>query len=383
MPKKIPLLAVACTVGLVGCDDASSGPISDSGRGAYEASLAKLDDGFVVSWYDTRDGNPEIYARVLDADGRPRGPEWRLTSGPHQSYAPDIETVGDNVAVAWYEVTGTGSLIRLGLWADDGVPIWEQTLSATGGYARSPVLVVDGRSLFCAWLERDGQEWAVWAGRIDLEGHLLAAPVRIGSAGETTWNLNAALDRDGIPWVVFDAATDDGTEELFAARVADDAAQLVQLTVQDGVASRYPDVAFGAARVSVTWFDERDGNREVYLAVVRYEQMLEGVDEHSRRITRTLGESIGAYVSWNGRQLGLAWCDDTEGNYEIYFQRFTADGDPLDQPQRMTTNTTASLIPAIEPFRQGFALAWNEDVVEERGSHGHGGRSEVAFAVVP
>src|SRR5690606_17052963 len=60
-----------------GC--AASGPrqVSDSGAGAFEAALAATEDGFVVAWYDVRDGNAEIYARLLDPDGRPLEPERR------------------------------------------------------------------------------------------------------------------------------------------------------------------------------------------------------------------------------------------------------------------------------------------------------------------
>ena len=38
-----------------------------------------------IAWYDTRDGHPEIYARVVDTRGVPAGPEIRLnefTPGP-------------------------------------------------------------------------------------------------------------------------------------------------------------------------------------------------------------------------------------------------------------------------------------------------------------
>ena len=44
--------------------------VSQSGAGAYEVALAGDDAGFAVAWYDTRDGNPEIYMRLLDESGK-------------------------------------------------------------------------------------------------------------------------------------------------------------------------------------------------------------------------------------------------------------------------------------------------------------------------
>ncbi len=59
--------------------------VSESGFGAYEVSLATWSDGLALAWYDTRDGNAEVYVRPLDADGRAAGPELRITTTAEQS----------------------------------------------------------------------------------------------------------------------------------------------------------------------------------------------------------------------------------------------------------------------------------------------------------
>ena len=96
------------------CGESPHQRISTSGGGAYEASLDSFHDGFVVAWHDTRAGNPEIYFWVVDGRGTLDGPERRLTNDPHRSFEPDVETVGDDIAVAWHEVTEAGSLAKLG-----------------------------------------------------------------------------------------------------------------------------------------------------------------------------------------------------------------------------------------------------------------------------
>ncbi len=377
--------ALASAVGCAACGETKTPhrTISTSGSGAYEASLDTFHDGFVVAWHDTRDGNSEIYLRMVDHRGASDGPERRLTNAPQPSFEPDVAVVGDDIAVAWYEVNEARSLAKLGVWASDGTSKWVQTVSAAGGNGRNPVLLTNGRELYCAWIEHDGGASAVWGRWIDADGGALTPPQRLAPAGETTWNLNASLDETGHPWIVFDAPGTQGIEELFLVRVDGDGPHLLQLTEEDGAASTYPDIALGSDRLALTWFDERDGNREVYLAAIDYQQVNTGIDQRATRVTRTPGESVGAYVSWNGPHIGLAWSDDTEGRHEVYFQRFTAEATAVHPAQRVTTNPTASLIPAIEPAGSGFALAWNEDVVEERRPHGLGGRSEVVLTVVP
>ena len=98
---RAPLAAVLAVFALSACD--APRQISDSGFGAYEVSLATRADGFVVAWYDTRDGNAEVYVRYLDDAGRPVGSDRRLTSTGDQSYEPEIAALADGIAIAWYE----------------------------------------------------------------------------------------------------------------------------------------------------------------------------------------------------------------------------------------------------------------------------------------
>jgi hypothetical protein len=75
----------------------------------------------------------------------------------------------------------------------------------------------------------------------------------------------------------------------------------------------------------------------------------------------------------------LVWCDNTIGQHEIYFEPFDAGGHPLEKPLRMTDNGTDSLIPAIRPAGDGFAMVWNELTPGPSGGHDPRSRSEVVF----
>ena len=361
--------------------------VSDGGHGAYEASLIPVGDGFAVAWHDTRHGRPEIYMRLVGADGRPAGPEHRLTTSADRSYEPSLDVVGDDLVVAWYDVSARDaglSAARVGVWAPDGTPRWTRTLSDAGRDGRIPVVRTRTGQLFCAWLEDDGEAVGVWAQWLDDGGTPVDAPRRIAEAGPTTWNLNAALDADGVAWVVFDAVAGTRTNELFVARVGDADSVVTRVTDDDGVASTYPALAFGGRRAALTWFDERAGNREVYLSIGAPDVLRGGVEAAARRITHTPGESIGAYVAWNGAAFGLAWSDELDGQqHEVHFQAFDTHGEPAHDARRITDNPTASLIPSIRRSDNGFALAWNEDVIAARGDHVSGGRSDIVFAFVP
>ncbi len=374
------------------CGGPSGGTqVSQSGAGAFEASLASTDDGFAVAWYDTRYGNADIYLRLLNAMGEPAGPERRLTNSPELSYEADIQSAGKGFAVAWYEKAADGKLqAKLGVWSRDGEPLWSNTLSSAESNGRNPIVRRDGNGLMAIWIEdlppglanSTDRPWEseVWASWWNVEGKLLRVARMLAPAGKTTFNLNAALDSRGWAWVMFDAKAQTKSEELFVARTNGSVVEVAVLTADDGVPSKYPDVAFsGDGRVAVTWYDERDGNQEVYLFAGR---MSDFVEERAFRVTETEGHSIGSYLAWNGRRIGVAWSDDSEGQHEVYFRGFNDSGQPLARASRLTDNDTASLIPSIRASGTGFALAWNESTPLPEGGTASAGRSEIAFTSV-
>jgi hypothetical protein len=353
--------------------------VSHSGSGAYEAALATDKNGFAVAWYDTRDGNPEIYFRLLDQSGQPSSAERRLTETPDASYEPSLERIGDEFAIAWYEQTGDGrQTAMLGTWDRDGSRRWVQPI-APG--SRNPVIATDGTLIVAAWIqaEPDASE-AVYVGAWDQHGHESRARARLGAASKTTWNLNLAVDRSGV-WVVFDAVASTRASELFLGRLDTSGAHVVRLTRDDGEESKYPDLKIGdEGRVALTWYDMRDGNDEVYLFVGGQSDLHGEIDDRSRRITTTEGESIGAYLAWNAGEVGLAWSDKTPGVHEIFFERFDSAGMPIGSEERITRSSAWSLVPAIRPWHKGFALAWTE--YQPTSSQIHEGTGEVAFAIV-
>ena len=365
---------------LTSCSQASTPiQVSESAAGAYEAALAIDKTGFAVAWYDTRDGNPEIYMRLLDATGKPSSPERRLTETPEMSYEASLERIGDDFALAWYEQTSDGKqTAMLGAWDRDGGRKWVHAI-APG--SRNPVIATDGQAIVAAWIqaESDATE-SVYVGAWDKDGHETQARARVGQASKTTWNLNLAVDRSGT-WVVFDAVASTRASELFLVHLDATGAHPARLTRDDGAESKYPDLKIsGEGRVALTWYDMRDGNDEVYLFVGAQSDLHGEIDDRSQRITTTEGESIGAYLAWNNGDIGVAWSDKTPGVHDVFFRRFDSAGMPIGSEQRITQTSAWSLVPAIRPWHKGFALAWTE--YQPTSSQIHEGTGEVAFAIV-
>jgi hypothetical protein len=319
---------------------------------------------------------------MLDVNGQPSGPERRLTNGPEDSYEASVDRLGDDLVVAWYDQSNKGQqTAKLGMWGRDGTNRWVHVL---GGGTRNPVILSDGSAVFCAWIqsEDDGRE-AVFAGWWESNGRPRSAPVRLGAASKTTWNVNATLDADGVGWVVFDAEASTRASEVYIARAeSSSGASAVRLTKDDGAPSKYPSLAIGpGGSTALSWQDDRYGDSEVYLLIGRLSDLTGEIDARGRRLTTTPGETIGAYLRWNRDRLGLAWSDKLDGQHEIYFESFNTDGTTREPARRLTENATWSLVPAIQTRRDGFALAWNEYAPATEKIHD--GTSEVFFLSIP
>jgi hypothetical protein len=380
------LLVAALSLLLAGCSSSHAVQVSDTPAGAFEASLTPFRDGFVAAWYDTRDGHGEIYARRLSADGAALAPERRLTVSDAEAYEADVAPLRDGFAVAWYEKAKHGQLTaKVGAWSPDGTSRWVHTLSSHG---RNTVVRVSGGLLFAAWIEDEADHragvWVTWRRADNVE---LIPPRRIADAGASTYNLNAVIDPDASPgnpraWVVFDARAGTKAEEVFLVETEEAVDHVVRLTPDDGEPSKYPDVALSQGRAAITWFDMKDGNEEVYLTIGERSAYLSGRPPAWVRITSSSGHSIGAYIAWNGTRFGLAWCDNTPGNQEVYFQSFDRDGGTKSDVTRVTRTNAQSGIPAIKPVSGGFALLWNEYEASGVDTHGTNRPSQLYFEIV-
>jgi hypothetical protein len=346
-------------------------------------SLAVRGGALAAAWYDTRDGNAEIYARKFALSDIRGSGDLRLTTTTPDSYEPDIVALGDGFAVAWYEKDREGHLAaQFGIWSDDGESIHAGLVSPTPLNTRNPVLVAADGRIFIAWIESDaaGHEH-VWARWLSDEGAALGDPLLVRRVGATTWNLNAAIDPAGVAYLVFDAESGTRAEEIFAARIAERTVSIRQISADDGFASKYPDIAFVGDCMAVTWFDNRYGNNEVFFGVTG-DSSYGNLERDALRVTVSDGDSIGAYITAGTDEFGLVWSDDEGGHYDVYFQVFDIEGRPRSEARRLSFGTLESLIPAVQSLPPGYAIVWNEVAGSEGGYHDESTGSEILFAFV-
>jgi len=147
------------------------------------------DDGFVVAWVDTRDGNAEVYAASVDRTLRKVVSDRRITEAPGDSAEVQIAVRGRDTFLVWSDARqapdeGNGDIyvVRLDTRTlQKAGP--EIRLFSSAAHSRSPTLSVAGDRLVVAWIEEpspdakgDDTDSGVRIAMLDERGNLLGSP---------------------------------------------------------------------------------------------------------------------------------------------------------------------------------------------------------------
>lgn len=140
-----------------------------------------------------------------------------------------------------------------------------------------------------------------------------AAPAWVAGGGDPS-ALEAALhaferhfEQSLHSWEIYTRRSDDGGHTW---------GPLLRLTRAPGLSHR-PSVVADGDHVTVLWFDARDGNLEIYA-----KESADGGQTWSadQRLTRAPGESRHVSAATAGGELYAVWYDERDGNPEVYFK---------------------------------------------------------------
>src|SRR5206468_5109528 len=107
----------------------------------------------------------------------------------------------------------------------------------------------------------------------------------------------------------------------------------------------------------VVWQDDRDGNNEIYFARLNSSGAKIGPDV---RVTNAPGSSRTPAVVWTGWEYGVVWYDDRDGNTEIYFARLDGSGVKISPDVRVTNDPASSSFPAVVWTGSEYGVAWQD-----------------------
>jgi len=325
-------------------------------------SIVASGDSIHVVWSDNRDGNYEIYYKRSVDGGLTWGDDIRLTSHDGDSKYPSIAVSGSIVHVAWsdYRISNSNTEIYYKRSADGG-NTWGEDIRLTNTpiWTWQPCIIVSGSFVHMVYYEYSGGQWDIYCQRSTDSGLTWGPMIKLNN-GSTTSLFPSICSSDSVLHVAWQDKRIAGNSEIFYKRSTNagvDWGADTRLSYGD-TASVGPCIVVAGSAVYVAWSDFRDGNYEVYFKCSADGGLTWGPDT---RLTNNSGRSFLSNLAVSGSRLFLVWYDDSDGNLEIYYKNSIDGGLNWGPDERLTDEPAESNYAFIAVSGTLVHVVWNDN----------------------
>ncbi len=286
-----------------------------------------------VVWEEYRDGNnAEIYYKRSADGGITWGADTRLTFNPASSFSPSAAVSGSVVHVVWFDTRDGNSEIYYKRSPDGGISWGTDTrLTINAAASAFPSVTVSGSEVHVAWEEyRDGNGEMYYKRSTD-GGLTWGTDTRLtfNIANSFSPSISASGSLVNIAW----HDERDANREIYNKRSPDGGLSWGTDTrvTNDTSVSSYASVSVSGSNVHLAWINEPGGNLELY-----YNRSTDGglTWGTETRLTNDSARSTDPAVDVTGSTVHIIWTDARDnfpvytGNYEIYYKRDST-GNPV------------------------------------------------------
>lgn len=270
-------------------------------------------------WQDWRDPSWEIYYKRSTDAGTTWGSDIRLTNDGGNSWAPGVFVSGTTVHILWSE-SRDGNMEAYYKRSSDGGLSWGADIRLSNNYAESwyPVGAAYGSNVHVFWTDNRDGNFEIYYKRSTDGGLSWGAETRLTNTASNSQNPTVAVNGSLIHLLYYDDR--DGNFEIYYKRSTDGGLTWGtdnRLSNASGT-SGTPSVAVSGTNVHITWEDQRDGNNEIYYKKSTNGGLNWGTDT---RLTNSSAMSLYASVCVSGTLVHVVWFDERDGNREIYYKR--------------------------------------------------------------
>jgi hypothetical protein len=312
-----------------------------------------------VVWYDYRDGNGEIYYKRSTDVGVSWGADTRLTNNTSSSEYPSVTVSGSVVHVVWDDNRDGNAEIYYKRSIDGGVS-WGADTRLTNNTSSSeyPSVSVSGSVVHVVWYDnRDGNFEIYYKRSID-GGVSWGTDSRLTNNSAPSYSPSVAVSGSVVHVVWYDNR--DGNAEIYYKRSTDVGVSWgadTRLT-NNTAASYSPSIAVSGSAVHVVWSDYRDGSAEIYYKRSTDAGVSWGPDT---RLTNNNVNSFSPSVAVSGSVVHVVWWDHCDGNWEIYYKRSTDAGISWGTDTRLTNNNYNSFSPSVAVSGSAVHVVWYDE----------------------
>ncbi len=264
--------------------------------------------GFSIVWHDRRDGDFDIYTTRISTSGAEVGDDVELTTPATREGNAAAVWTGADLGIAWEDSRDGGTDIYFARFDDDGTrttPELQVILAAQDSF--NPAVSYTGTEFAIAYDHGPQSNSEIFIARADAAGAAIGSPV----AHTTSAGLSA-----------------------------------------------HPAIVWKGSEHALVWEDDRSGSLGLYFERVGADGAALDADQ---TVVDEIGVQGGAALAWNGSEYGMAWEDDRDGTYVVYFARVSATGQTLAAPIPISASGAGDARrPSIAWTGTAYGLAWDQ-----------------------
>ncbi len=344
--------------------------ISTATNNQEVASIACQAAGCLVAWQERRNlatTGFDLYGQVLNPDFTLNGAEVVLSNAALNQFAPGLVASASAFHLAWHDSRDTSTNTVFGATVSTaGVTGTQSPLVGGNNRETAPRLGRDSGSFGVFWSDSRLYGSEIAFVRFNSSGSKLDTTAKIASAATGAQiSPSASADLGTNTLVVWADGRSGVSKDIYAARV-----DLLGGTVGDaaGIAittaaadQLVPDVASSGTVALVVWQDRRNGNFDIYGALV---SSAGAVTVSDIVVSNAAADQNRPAVTWDATagQFLVVWSDQRGGaTADIYGTRVSSAGVVLD-PTGVVVSAGASsqLTPAITTVGSGSFAVWED-----------------------
>ena len=318
-------------------------PMQMNGYNSNAMPLVWNGKDYAGVWIEVNDiGDNFLCFRRFFADGTPASDIVHVISyGGAFSSPPSIVWNGSGYGIAYgfynnlYRSTYFCRIDANGTVLGSLLKISSHELAAFDNF-EPPVAAWSGSGYAVAWVDGSSGHSQVYATLLDADENITHQDIHVS---ETTFSQTGP----SMAWIaassVYQLAWSDtrsGTRnEIYGAQlVPDSTVYNNNLLVSGSSTSNMPSLAASPNGCGLSWIDYRDGQMEIYFALLNYYGSKWTADT---RLTENTTEKYSPDCVWTGIEYGVFWYNKVVGNiYSIRFQRVSGMGVPQGSAVQVT-----------------------------------------------
>ena len=298
--------------------------VTNSIDSSVKPSVAFSGSVLHIVWQDKRDGIFNIYYKRSTDAGLSWGTDSRLSNNIYASFNPSLSVSGLNVNAVWDIQNG----IYFKRSTDGGVSWGADVIFASGADAHTPSICVSGTILHVVWVQQEGLGYGydIYYKRSTDNGINWGTNTLLTNTSSSLWDPPSIAVSGSIVHVVYSVYNISKWDIYYKRSTNGGTSWTGDTDLVNSTASAInPSLAVSGSAVHIAWFDARNTNMQIY-----YKRSTNGGNawETDTRLTNTDSNSVVPSIATAGSIVHIVWFDNRDGNYEIYYKR-NPTGNPI------------------------------------------------------